>query len=99
VAGTAITASLMFSTVTFPYLPWHTALIPVLAVAVLAFVFHPAGQGQERSGSARPSSRRGRSASQVAANLGVAAIASQCFYPVVAPRLPLVRAARPYHQC
>jgi uncharacterized protein (TIGR00297 family) len=74
-AGAAITACLMFSTVTFPYQPWHTALMPVLAVAVLAFVSTLLGRAKkERLGTAE--SRRGRSASQVAANLGVAAIAS-----------------------
>ena len=77
-AGTAITASLMFSTVTFPYLPWHTALIPVLAVALLAFASTRLGRGRkERLGTAEH--RRGRSASQVAANLGIAAIASHAF--------------------
>jgi uncharacterized protein (TIGR00297 family) len=73
VAGTAITASLMFSTATFPYEPWHTALMPVLAVAVLAFVSTVMGRGKKESlGTAE--SRQGRSAAQVAANLGVAAI-------------------------
>jgi uncharacterized protein (TIGR00297 family) len=77
-AGTAITACLMFSTVTFPYEPWHTALVPVLAVAALAFVSTLVGRGKkERLGTAE--NRRGRSASQVAANLGVAAIASSTF--------------------
>jgi uncharacterized protein (TIGR00297 family) len=77
-AGTAITASLMFSTVTFPYWPWHTALMPVLAVALLAFVVTLLGRGKkERLGTAED--RRGRSASQVAANLGVAALVSNAF--------------------
>lgn len=77
-AGAAITACLMFSTVTFPYQPWHTALTPVLAVAVLAFVSTLLGRGKkERLGTAE--SRRGRSASQVVANLGVAAIVSSAF--------------------
>ena len=78
VAGTAITASLMFSTVTFPYLPWHTALMPVLAVALLAFASTRLGRGRkEHLGTAE--NRRGRSASQVTANLGVAAIVSHAF--------------------
>lgn len=51
-AGTAITASLMFSTVAFPYEPWHTALMPVLAVAVLAFLSTVLGRGK-KSASAR----------------------------------------------
>ena len=75
VAGTAITASLMFSTVALPYEPWHTALMPVLAVALLAFVSTRLGRGQkERLGTAE--GQQGRSASQVAANLGVAALVS-----------------------
>ena len=78
-AGTAITASLMFSTVTFPYKPWQTALMPVLAVAVVAFVSTLLGRAKkERLGTAE--SRHGRSASQVAANLGMAAIASSAFF-------------------
>lgn len=73
--GTAITASLMFSTLAFPYQPWHTALIPVLAVALLAFAATRIGRAKkERLGTAEK--RKGRSASQVAANLGVAALIS-----------------------
>jgi uncharacterized protein (TIGR00297 family) len=73
--GALITASLMFSTVVVPYEPWHTALIPTLAVAVLAFVATLAGRRKkERLGTAE--GRRGRSASQVAANLGLAALVS-----------------------
>ncbi len=71
--GAVITASLMFSTVTVPYEPWHTALIPMLAVSLLAFAATRAGRRKkERLGTAE--ARRGRSASQVAANLGVAAL-------------------------
>ncbi len=71
--GVLITASLMFSTVEFPYEPWHTALIPVLAVSLLAFAATRAGHRQkERLGTAE--ARRGRSAAQVAANLGLAAL-------------------------
>jgi uncharacterized protein (TIGR00297 family) len=78
IAGAAITASLMFSTVTFPYEPWHTALIPVLAVALLAFSSTRLGRRRkEQLGTGE--NRRGRSASQVAANLGVAAIVSSAF--------------------
>jgi len=74
-AGAAITASLMFSTVSIPYDPWHTALIPVVAVSLLAFAATRLGRQQkERLGTAE--NRFGRSASQVTANLGVAAIVS-----------------------
>ena len=71
--GALITASLMFSTAELPYEPWHTALIPVLAVSLLAFAATGAGRRKkERLGTAE--GRRGRSASQVAANLGMAAL-------------------------
>jgi uncharacterized protein (TIGR00297 family) len=72
-SGALITASLMFSTAAFPYEPWHTALLPVLVVSLLAFVATRAGRRKkERLGTAE--ARRGRSASQVAANLGMAAL-------------------------
>jgi uncharacterized protein (TIGR00297 family) len=73
VAGAAITASLMFSTTTFPYLPWRTALAPVLAVLILTSLATRMGRARkEKLG--RAESRKGRAASQVAANMGVAAI-------------------------
>jgi uncharacterized protein (TIGR00297 family) len=73
--GAAITASLMFSTVVFPYQPWRTALVPVLAVAVLAYSATRLGRQQkQRMGLAERHS--GRTAAQVAANLGVAALIS-----------------------
>ena len=74
-AGAAITASLMFSSVTFPYLPWQTALVPVLALLVLTSI--ATRQGLKRKqylGTAE--SPKGRAASQVAANLGAAALLS-----------------------
>jgi uncharacterized protein (TIGR00297 family) len=71
--GAVITASLMFSTVRIPYEPWNTALAPILAVTVLAFAATRAGRAKkERIGIAEP--RKGRAASQVAANLGLAAL-------------------------
>lgn len=74
-AGAVITASLMFSTVLFPYKPWQTALLPVLAVFVLTAFATRFGREQKlRLGTAER--RHGRTASQVAANLGVAALAS-----------------------
>jgi len=81
-AGATITASLMFSTATLTpgerlaYAPWHSALMPVLAVFVLAFITTRLGREQKlRLGTAER--RQGRSASQVAANLGVAALACE----------------------
>jgi uncharacterized protein (TIGR00297 family) len=73
--GAVIAASLMFSTATFPYRPWQTALVPVLVLLVLTSLATRLGRGQkERLGTAEK--RRGRSASQVVANLGVAALVS-----------------------
>ena len=74
-AGAAITSSLMFATVGFPYLPWRTALVPVLVLMVLtSLATHAGRRRKENLGTAE--SRRGRQASQVAANLGIAAIVS-----------------------
>lgn len=73
--GFAITASLMFSTASFPYQPWYTALVPVLAVSVVAHIATRIGRSKkEQMGIAER--RRGRAASQVAANLGMAALIS-----------------------
>jgi uncharacterized protein (TIGR00297 family) len=74
-AGAVLTASLIFSTLTVPYRPWQTALIPVLAVSLLAWLSTRMGwEEKARLGTAEK--RHGRTASQVAANLGVAALAS-----------------------
>ena len=79
-AGATITTSLMFSTAIFTpgerfaYAPWHTALIPVLAVFGLADISTRLGREKKlRLGTAER--RQGRSAAQVAANLGVAGLA------------------------
>lgn len=74
-AGTAIAASLMFATVSFPYVPWKTGLVPLLALLVITSLSTRLGRKRKESlGTAE--SKRGRAASQVAANLGVAAIVS-----------------------
>lgn len=71
--GVLLTASLMFSTETYRSQPWNTGLVPVLAVSLLAYFATRLGRTKkERLGTAE--SRKGRAASQVAANLGVAAI-------------------------
>jgi uncharacterized protein (TIGR00297 family) len=76
--GVVITASLMFSTVVAPYLPWHTALVPTLGVSLLAYVATRFGRmRKEQLGTAER--RHGRSASQVAANLGIAMLVSNDF--------------------
>jgi uncharacterized protein (TIGR00297 family) len=72
--GAAITAALMFSTAPIPFNPWRTAIAPVLAVALVAYAATRVGRARkEQLGTAEK--RRGRSAAQVAANLGVAALA------------------------
>jgi uncharacterized protein (TIGR00297 family) len=72
-AGALLTASLMFSTEHFPYRPWQTALAPVLAVSLLTWAATRLGREQkERLGTGEK--RQGRQASQVAANLGLAAL-------------------------
>jgi uncharacterized membrane protein len=78
-AGTVITASLIFSTATFtpgepfPYTPWHTALLPVLALFLLTSAATRLGrETKECLGTAER--RQGRTSAQVAANLGVAAL-------------------------
>jgi uncharacterized protein (TIGR00297 family) len=72
--GVVITANLMFSTVGFPYRAWQTALVPVLTVSLLSHFATRIGRAKKESlGTAEK--KHGRSASQVAANLGIAALA------------------------
>ena len=60
--GAAITASLMFSTAMFPYKPWQTALMPVVAVFALTYLATRLGRREkERLGTAER--RQGRTAS------------------------------------
>jgi uncharacterized protein (TIGR00297 family) len=73
--GAAITASLMFSTVRYPYeQSWlHGGLMPLLAVFVLTYAATKIGKGKkERLGTGE--SRHGRNSAQVAANLGAAVL-------------------------
>jgi uncharacterized protein (TIGR00297 family) len=75
VTGAVLTASLMFSTATIPFAPWRTALIPVLSVLILTSISTRLGRRRkEQLGTAE--ARKGREASQVAANLGAAALLS-----------------------
>ena len=74
-AGAAICASLMFSTVDFPYQPWKTALVPVFVLLAITSMATRAGRRhKEALGTAEH--KRGRGAAQAAANLGIAALAS-----------------------
>ena len=73
--GAAITASLMFSSATVPYLPWQTDLIPVAVLFILTSISTRLGRRRkEQLGTAEH--RKGRTASQVAANLGIASLMS-----------------------
>jgi uncharacterized protein (TIGR00297 family) len=73
-AGAVLTACLMFSTASLPYQPWRTALVPVMAVFVVTWIGTLLGrERKERLGTAER--RQGRTAAQVTANLGVAAMA------------------------
>lgn len=73
-SGAVIAANLMLSTaVAAPFRPWQTALTPVFAVFLLSFVATRLGrERKERLGIAER--RGGRTAAQVAANLGFAAL-------------------------
>jgi uncharacterized protein (TIGR00297 family) len=76
--GAAITASLMYSTTQMPYnTSWlHGGLMPLLAMFVLTYLATKIGKAKkEKIGTGE--GKRGRTASQVAANLGMAAIAAQ----------------------
>lgn len=73
--GTAIAATLTFSTAIFPYAPWKTVLVPLLVLLVLTSLATRVGRKRKESlGTAE--ARHGRTASQVTANLGVAALVS-----------------------
>jgi uncharacterized protein (TIGR00297 family) len=73
--GALITAEMMFASTTVPYLPWQTSLIPILALLILTSIATRVGRTEkQRLGTAE--SRKGRSAAQVAANLGIAALAT-----------------------
>jgi uncharacterized protein (TIGR00297 family) len=74
-AGAAITASLMYSTASFPYQPWRTALLPVLALLLLTSIATRYGR-ESKLRLSKGENCQGRSASQVAANLGIAALVS-----------------------
>jgi uncharacterized protein (TIGR00297 family) len=78
--GAAITASLMYATVRYPYTTsWlHGGLMPLLAVFLLTYAATKIGKNRkEKLGTGE--NKRGRNAAQVAANLGVAAMAAQIF--------------------
>jgi uncharacterized protein (TIGR00297 family) len=71
--GALLCASMMFSTFVYPYEPWRTAIVPVLAVLLLTSLATRFGRKHKESlGMAEE--KRGRNAAQVCANLGCAAL-------------------------
>ncbi len=65
---------MMFSAASDPFQPWRSAIVPILAFMVLTSLATRLGrERKQRLGTAE--SRHGRGAAQVAANLGVAALA------------------------
>ncbi len=71
--GALINAGLMYATSAYRSGPWRTAVVPVLAVFLLAFGATRVGRSKkERLGTAER--RMGRTAAQVAANLGTAGL-------------------------
>ena len=79
ITGAAIAAQLMYATSVTPFHAWRTYMIPVLAVSLLAFFVTRVGRSQkEQLGTAE--ARHGRSAAQVAANLGAAALVSTSLF-------------------
>lgn len=74
--GALIAATLMFATTPSPYDPFRSALVPVIVLLILTSLATRFGRRhKERLGIAEQ--RHGRVASQVCANLGVAALVSQ----------------------
>jgi uncharacterized protein (TIGR00297 family) len=72
--GALLTASMMFSAVTGRFQPWRSAIVPILAFMVLTSLATRFGrERKQRLGTAE--SRQGRVSAQVAANLGMAALA------------------------
>jgi len=73
VSGTVIAAGLAVATTVFPYAPWHTALVPLVALLILTALSTRIGHmRKEHLGTAEK--RHGRSGSQVAANLGISVL-------------------------
>lgn len=74
--GALLTASMMFSAADVPFQPWRSAIVPILAFMVLTSLATRFGRARkERLGTAE--AKHGRGAAQVAANLGMAALAAQ----------------------
>ena len=89
--GTAITATLIFASTQYPYsYSWlHGLLFPLLAVFVLTFAATKAGRTKKEA-LGTVESKRGRNAAQVAANLGISALAA----PIVVGAAQISESAR-----
>lgn len=80
--GFVISSSLIFSTAPIPFSPLRTAFTPAFFVFLLAYAATRLGYpGKERLGTAE--SHAGRSAPQVAANLGVAMLFALHFVQII----------------
>jgi uncharacterized protein (TIGR00297 family) len=72
--GILLTATMMFGAASVPFQPWRSAIVPILAFMILTSLATRFGrERKQRLGTAE--SMRGRGAAQVAANLGIAALA------------------------
>ena len=72
--GAAIAASITLSTAVYPYRSWQTGLVPLLTLLVLTSLATRVGLAN-REDPETAEAYHGRNAAQVAANLGVAALA------------------------
>lgn len=73
--GALLTASLMFSASNAPFVPWRSAIVPILAFMLLtSFATRFGRHRKQEFGIAE--AKHGRVAAQVAANLGLAALAA-----------------------
>jgi uncharacterized protein (TIGR00297 family) len=75
ITGTAIAASITFSTAIYPYRSWQTGLVPLLTLLVLTSLATRVGLANREDLQAAEEPHD-RNAAQVAANLGVAALVS-----------------------
>jgi uncharacterized protein (TIGR00297 family) len=78
VAGLVITASTTYSTLSYPYWPWRSLLLPIVAVAVLSGLATRLGRARKQE-LELDEGREGRHSPQIAANLGLAMLAASPF--------------------
>jgi uncharacterized protein (TIGR00297 family) len=75
-AGAVIAATLIFSTASLPFKPWKNAISPVITLLLLTSLATKAGR-KSKNGLRATEDKRGRNVAQVAANLGIAVLASE----------------------